>query len=60
MGKYYSTEDCLRKSDQHWELSGCARCDGDMQDMNKHAELARIWRKRAIEGGYEEITGEVK
>jgi hypothetical protein len=30
-----------RKADQHWEMAGLARQDGDHKDEQKHTKLAR-------------------
>lgn len=52
MARLYTKEECLRKSDQHWEMAGLARQDNDMKDAEKQTEQARLWHKRAFDGGY--------
>lgn len=47
MVKQYTYEECIRKSNQAWELAGCARQDGDKEDEQKHIELARMWARKA-------------
>lgn len=32
-----------RKADQHWEMAGLARKDGDMKDAEKHTHIARMY-----------------
>ncbi len=38
-----------RKADQHWDMAGLARQDGDMADAERHTKLARefeaAWRE---------------
>jgi hypothetical protein len=38
-----------RKADQHWEMAGLARQDGDMVDAERHTAEARryeqLWRE---------------
>ena len=50
--KFYNSEACRRKANQHWELAGCARTDGDKVDADKHTLLAKRWDQRVREGGY--------
>lgn len=51
--KFYDVAACKRKAEQHWELAGCARQDGDKPDEQKNLKIAQEWMKRAREGGYE-------
>jgi hypothetical protein len=51
--RYYSAEDCRRKADQHWDMAGLARQDGDKTDEQKHTDKAREWDQRARSGGWE-------
>lgn len=44
-----TTSDCKRKANQHWELAGLARQDGDYADEKRHTDLARMWDLRAME-----------
>jgi hypothetical protein len=37
------------KADQHWELAGLARKDGDIKDADKNTELARRYDAKAHE-----------
>lgn len=39
--------DYARKADQHWEMAGLARQDGDKADEARHTELAREYEKKA-------------
>lgn len=48
-----SAEDCRRKANQHWEMAGLARQDGDHADMHRHTREARLWEQRAADGGYD-------
>ncbi len=48
----YTAEDCRRKADQHWEMAGLARQDGDTADAHRHTREARLWDQRAADGGY--------
>jgi hypothetical protein len=50
----YDAEVCRRKADQHYEMAGLARQDGDTKDCARHTELAKIWDQRAKEGGHQE------
>jgi hypothetical protein len=34
-----------RKEEQHWEMAGLARQDGDMKDADKHTKLARMYQQ---------------
>ncbi len=52
--KSYDQRECWKKADQHWELAGLARQDRDPDDERKNTDLARMWEKRAREGGYVE------
>jgi len=45
-------EECRRKANQHWEMAGLARHDNDKIDEKRQTDLARLWEKRAFEGGY--------
>jgi len=38
-----------RKADQHWELAGCARHDGDTKEELRHTALAREYSRWAAE-----------
>lgn len=51
---FYTIEHCLRKADQHWEMAGLARQDGDIEDVNRHVDLAREWERRAKDGGHQD------
>lgn len=44
-----SPEECRRKADQHWEMAGLARQDGDKPDEERHTKLARDWDRKAKE-----------
>lgn len=48
----YDAEACRRKADQHWEMAGLARQDGDGADAARHTRLAQAWEERARAGGY--------
>ena len=50
MGKFYDQENCRRKADQHWEMAGLARQDGN--DAARHTKEAQ----RRVEGGWDEPT----
>jgi hypothetical protein len=39
----------LHKSNQHWEMAGLARQDGDTKDELRHTKLARDYQKQAKE-----------
>jgi hypothetical protein len=39
------------KADQHWEMAGLARQDGDMKDAERHTELAREYERKLREEG---------
>jgi hypothetical protein len=52
--KFYDPANCRRKADQHWEMAGCARTDGDAKDEARHTDLAREWHRRARDGGWQE------
>lgn len=51
---FYSVSDCSRKSNQHWEMAGLARQDGDTADAARQTRLAQEWHQRARDGGCEE------
>ena len=57
MGKFYDQENCRRKADQHWEMAGLARQDGDGNDAARHTKEAQKWEQRRVEGGWDEQTG---
>jgi hypothetical protein len=40
---------CMMKANQHWEMAGLARADGDKVDAEKHTSEARRWEQRARE-----------
>jgi len=42
-----SPEECRRKADQHWEMAGLARQDGDKADEARHTKLAKQWDQAA-------------
>ncbi len=42
-------EEFIRKANQHWEMAGLARMDGDLKDAEKHTKLARHWEHKARE-----------
>lgn len=42
-------EQLRRKADQHWELAGMARLDGDFADEARHMKLARELERRIRE-----------
>lgn len=37
----------LMKADQHWDMAGLARQDGDTRDEEKHTKLAREYQEKA-------------
>lgn len=39
-----------RKADQHWEMAGLARQDGDHKDAARHTEEARKYEQLLREG----------
>lgn len=39
--------DYLRKANQHWEMAGLARADGDHKDAERHTKLAREHDQKA-------------
>lgn len=41
-----SKKDLKRKAEQHWEMSGMARQDRDMQDAERHQKLAQDYDNR--------------
>jgi hypothetical protein len=51
--KLYSAEYCRRKEDQHWEMAGLARQDGDKKDEAEHTRMAKLWQQRVRDGGWE-------
>ena len=38
-----------RKADQHWEMAGLARMDGDRKDEERHTKLAREYDQKIRE-----------
>jgi len=52
--RHYTLQDCLRKTNQEWEMAGLARLDGDSKDEARHTAQAKLWAQRAKEGGYTE------
>lgn len=44
-----TAEQLRRKADQHWEMAGLARQDGDTADEKRHTWLARDYQRRANE-----------
>ena len=40
-----------RKADQHWDLAGMARRDGDKADEERHTKLAREYGQKFREEG---------
>ena len=52
--RFYTMDDCRRKANQEWEQAGLARQDGDKVAEKQHTEKARVWDRRAHEGGWEE------
>lgn len=53
MKKFYSQQDCRRKADQHWDMAGLARQDGDTKDAERHTKEAQKWEQRVVEGGWQ-------
>jgi len=49
---FYSAKKCLSISDQHWEMAGLARTDGDFNDARLHTVKALTWQSRARDGGW--------
>ncbi len=47
----WSAEKLRRKADQHWEMAGLARMDGDHADAIYHTDLARKYQGRLREFG---------
>jgi hypothetical protein len=45
----YGIDYFLQKANQHWELAGLARMDGDHKDAERHTKLARDWDRKARE-----------
>lgn len=41
-------EEAWRKADQHWEMAGLARQDGDKADAERHTKLARKFEEMVI------------
>jgi len=39
----------MRKANQHWEMAGLARQDGDTMDAKNHMDQAREYERRAKE-----------
>ena len=52
--KFYDVEACYAKADQHYEMAGLARLDGDIPDADRHMQEARLWDDKARQGGYNE------
>lgn len=50
--KFFAPDVCRRKADQHWEMAGLARQDGDHKDAAKHTQAAKEWQERAAQGGW--------
>jgi hypothetical protein len=48
----YSPEQCKWNANQHWEMAGLARQDGDTADADRHTRDARLWDQRAADGGH--------
>lgn len=46
------------KANQHWEMAGLARQDGDKQDEIRHTELAREFAKKAAQTKVPKITAD--
>jgi hypothetical protein len=44
--KHFDPDFCLRKANQHWEMAGLARQDGDKVDADRHTKLAIMWDER--------------
>lgn len=42
-----TAEEHIRKANQHWEMAGLARQDGDMNDALRHTRLAQEHEKYA-------------
>ena len=42
-------EELLRKADQHYEMAGLARLDGDAADAARHMKLAKEYDAKARE-----------
>jgi hypothetical protein len=40
---------CQMKADQHWDMAGLARQDGDKADEERQTKLARDWQAKAAE-----------
>lgn len=38
-----------RKADQHWDIAGLARKDGDKKEEERNTNLAREYQKKAAE-----------
>jgi hypothetical protein len=53
MMRFYTAADCRRKADQHYEMAGLARQDGDSKDAAEQTRKAKEWDQRASEGGWE-------
>ena len=39
------TSTLIRRRDQHWEMAGLARKDGDLKDAEEHNIQARLYTK---------------
>lgn len=58
-GRFRTASDCRVKADQHWDMAGLARQDGDKAAAVEHTEKARQWDQRARAGGHwEGVEGE--
>ena len=49
---------CKPKANQHWEMAGLARADGDKADEARHTKLAREWDAKANDYDGQVETGE--
>lgn len=39
----------INKANQHWEMAGLARLDGDREEAERHVRLARHYEHKARE-----------
>lgn len=46
-GQKWTPEYCRYKADQHYEMAGLARQDGDKADADRHMVQAKLWDERA-------------
>lgn len=44
-----SNERLIRKANQHYEMAGCARQDGDKVDELKHLQMAKEYDRLLME-----------